>query len=135
MPVNHLKEFWKYINIEALFSQLYDSLKYKPGTIIEPLTSKTFDLINFFWHYLPKNHWFGWIRHDLQYPDIRLSLRIIPQCRMSSSNIKTFVKHILFLFRNVDCLSLKVWEQFLHLMDDKTTEPPKKWGNDQNVKQ
>ena len=29
--------------------------------------SKPFDLINFFWQYLPKNHWFSWICHNREY--------------------------------------------------------------------
>ena len=29
--------------------------------------SKSFDLIHFFRHYLPKNHWFRWICNDREY--------------------------------------------------------------------
>ena len=48
MPVKHAKEFLRYINIEALFSQLFASLKYKPRTVFESITQKSFDLISSF---------------------------------------------------------------------------------------
>ena len=65
MPVNHAKEFLRYIHIEALFSQLFASLKYKPRTVFESITQKSFDLISSFWSDLPKNHWAGWICDNL----------------------------------------------------------------------
>ena len=64
MPVNHAKEFLRYIHIEALFSQLFASLKYKPRTVFESITQKSFDLISSFWSDLPKNHWAGYILTD-----------------------------------------------------------------------
>ena len=70
MPVNHAKEFLRYIHIEALFSQLFASLKYKPRTVFESITQKSFDLISSFWPDLPKNHWAGLIGDNPTHPNI-----------------------------------------------------------------
>ena len=70
MPVNHAKEFLRYIHIEALFSQLFASLKYKPRTVFESITQKSFDLISSFWSDLPKNHWAGLIGDNPTHPNV-----------------------------------------------------------------
>ena len=68
--VNHAKEFLRYIHIEALFSQLFASLKYKPRTVFESITQKSFDLISSFWPDLPKNHWAGLIGDNPTHPSV-----------------------------------------------------------------
>ena len=70
MPVNHAKEFLRYVHIEALFLQLFASLKYKPRTVFESITQKSFDLISSFWYDLPKNHWASLIGDDPTHPTI-----------------------------------------------------------------
>ena len=76
MPVNHAKEFLRYIHIEALFSQLFASLKYKPRTVFESITQKSFDLISSFWPDLPKNHWAGLIGDNPTHPNVYVPIQI-----------------------------------------------------------
>ena len=55
MLVNHVKEFLKFFQTKALFSQLFAWASTSMHIMTGTLTSKLFDLISLFWHDLPKN--------------------------------------------------------------------------------
>ena len=100
MPVNYAKEFLRYINIEALFSQLFASLKYKPRTVFESITQKSFDLISSFWPDLPKNHWAGLIgdnpTHPTTYIVTRKKAKIIGRLFFFNTETSTISQIIIY---------------------------------------